>query len=149
VVENVSTMTLTAQEKANLLDQVDLFAGLGGISLEAIAGHAIEVEFAPGHPIVRQGEVGAGFFLVVSGAARVIRDGDEIARLGPGEFFGELALLDRQPRIATVAADGPTTCLAIASWEFEQLLDEQPRLALGILRAVVRRLRAMSEPPRH
>ena len=140
-------MALTALEKANLLDRVDLFAGLGGISLEAIAEHAVEVDFATGRPIVRQGEVGTGFFLVVSGGARVVRDGDELARLGPGDFFGELSLLDQQPRIATVTADGPTTCLAIASWEFEELLDEQPRLAVGILKAVVRRLRALSEQP--
>ncbi len=140
-------MALTALEKANLLDRVDLFAGLGGISLEAIAEHAVEVEFATGRPIVRQGEVGTGFFLVVSGGARVVRDGDELARLGPGDFFGELSLLDQQPRIATVTAEGPTTCLAIASWEFEELLDEQPRLAVGILKAVVRRLRALSDQP--
>ena len=142
-------MTLTALEKANLLDRVDLFAGLGGVSLEAIAEHAVEVEFATGRPIVRQGEVGTGFFLIVSGRARVVRDGEEIARLGPGDFFGELSLLDQQPRIATVTALGSTTCLAIASWDFERLLDEQPRLAVGILKAVVRRLRAASDQPGH
>ena len=142
-------MTLTALEKSDLLDRIDLFAGLGGISLEAIAEHAVEVEFSAARAIVRQGDVGTGFFLILSGAALVVRDGEEIARLGPGEFFGELSLLDQAPRIATVVADGPTTCLAIASWDFERLLEEQPRLAVDILRAVVRRLRALSEPHRH
>jgi CRP/FNR family transcriptional regulator, cyclic AMP receptor protein len=142
-------MTLTALEKTNLLDRVDLFAGLGGISLEAIAGHAVEVEFAAARPIVRQGEVGTGFFLILSGAARVVRDGEEIARLGPGEFFGELSLLDQQPRVATVIADGPTACLAIASWDFERLLEEQPRLAIALLRGVARRLRDVTGQRRH
>jgi CRP-like cAMP-binding protein len=142
-------VALTAREKSELLDRVDLFAGLGGVPMAAIADRAIEVEFPSGRPIARQGEVGTGFFLIVSGSAQVTRDGEEIATLGPGDFFGELSLLDQQPRIATVTAVGRTVCLAIASWEFERLLEEQPRLAIGILRGVARRLRDVTEQHRH
>jgi CRP-like cAMP-binding protein len=78
----------------------------------------------------------------------VTRDGREIARLGPGDFFGELSLLDQSPRIATVAAIGLTVCLAIASWEFERLLEEQPRVAIGLLRGVARRLREVTDSQR-
>jgi CRP-like cAMP-binding protein len=138
-------MALTAREKSDLLNRVELFAGLGGVPLSAIADRAVEVTFPSGRAIVRQGEVGTGFFLIVSGAARVTRDGREIADLGPGEFFGELALLDQMPRVATVTADGETTCLAIASWDFEQLLEEQPRVAIGLLRGVARRLRELTD----
>lgn len=142
-------MALTAREKQELLDRVDLFAGLGGVPLSAIAERAVEVEFPSGRPMARQGEVGTGFFLVVSGGALVTRDGETIATLGPGDFFGELSLLDRQPRVATVTAAGPTVCLAIASWDFERLLEEQPRVAIGLLRGVARRLRDVTDQRRH
>jgi CRP/FNR family transcriptional regulator, cyclic AMP receptor protein len=142
-------VALTAREKSELLDHVDLFTELGGVPLSAIADRAVEVEFASGRPIARQGEIGTGFFLIVSGAARVTRDGQPVATLEPGDFFGELSLLDRQPRVATVTAEGPTVCLAIASWDFEKLLEEQPRLAIGLLRVVARRLRDVTDQHGH
>lgn len=141
-------MALTAREKSDLLDRVDLFAGLGGVPLSAIADRAVEVEFPAGRAIARQGEVGTGFFLIVSGSGRVTRDGRVIASLKPGDFFGELSLLDQSPRIATVTAIGPTVCLAIASWEFERLLEEQPRMAIALLRGVARRLREVTDSQR-
>ena len=68
--------------------------------LERIAAVAVQVEFPADHVIARQGEIGTGFFVVVDGAVRVVRDGETIATLGPGDFFGELSVLDGQPRIA-------------------------------------------------
>ena len=141
-------MALTAREKAELLDRVDLFSGLGGVPLSTIADRAVEVEFPAGRAIVRQGEVGTGFFLIVSGGGRVTRDGRVIATLKPGDFFGELSLLDQSPRIATVTAIGPTVCLAIASWEFERLLEEHQRVAIAVLRGVARRLREVTDSHR-
>ena len=138
-------MALTAREKSDLLNRVELFAGLGGVPLSAIADRAVEVEFPADRPIARQGEVGTGFFLIVSGGGRVTRDGKLIATLKPGEFFGEMSLLDGMPRVATVTADGPTVCLAIATWDFERLLEEQPRLAIALLRGVARRLRDVTD----
>ncbi len=85
-----------------------------------------------------------GFFLIVAGSVSVVRDGEELARLGPGEFFGELSLLDRQPRMASVVADEPTTCLALPSWEFPKLLETEPRIASAVLKEVASRLRALS-----
>jgi CRP-like cAMP-binding protein len=142
-------VALTAREKTELLDRVDLFKGLGGVPLSAVADRAVEVEFPSGRPIARQGEVGTGFFLIVSGGAHVTRDGELVATLGPGDFFGELSLLDQGPRIATVTADGPTVCLAIASWDFERLLEEQPRVAIALLRGVAGRLREITAQHRH
>lgn len=142
-------MALSAREKQELLDGVDLFAGLGGVPLSAIAERAVEVEFPSGRPMARQGEVGTGFFLIVSGSAVVTRDGETIATLGPGDFFGELSLLDQQPRVATVTAAGRAVCLAIASWDFERLLEEHPRVAIGLLRGVARRLRDVTDQRRH
>jgi len=142
-------MSLTTDRKIALLATVGLFDRIEPDGLQRIAERAIEVDFPAGRQIVRQGEVGTGFFLITAGSAQVVRDGETIARLGPGDFLGELSLLDREPRIATVVAETPTTCLAIASWEFETLLEAQPRLAISILRGVARRLRAVSEEHRH
>jgi CRP-like cAMP-binding protein len=142
-------MSLTSERRTQLLGTVGLFGGLGPDELAAIADRAIEVDFAEGRTIVRQGEVGTGFFLIATGLARVVRDGETIAELGPGDFFGELSLLDGEPRIAAVVTHTPTTCLAIASWDFEELLKAQPRLAILILKGVAQRLRAVSEEHRH
>ena len=142
-------MPLTTNRRVELLASVGLFTGIEAADLQRVAERAIEVNFAADRPIVRQGEVGTGFFLLVDGHAQVVRDGARIAELAPGDFFGELSLLDHQPRMASVVATGPTTCLAIASWEFDALLESQPRLAVAILRGVARRLRAASEEHRH
>ncbi len=142
-------MSLTTDHRIQLLGGVALFDGIGPDGLAMVAERAVEVDFAAGRTIVRQGEVGTGFFLITTGRARVVRDGQTIAELGPGEFFGELSLLDGEPRIATVVAEVPTDCLALASWEFEALLESQPRLAIAILRGVARRLRNVSEEHRH
>jgi CRP-like cAMP-binding protein len=142
-------MSLTTDRKVQLLGTVALFDGIGPDDLAAIAERAIEVDFPKGRTIVHQGEIGTGFFLIATGRARVVRDGETIAQLGPSDFFGELSLLDGGPRIATVISDAPTTCLAIASWEFEALLESQPRLAIAILKGVATRLRNVSEEHRH
>ena len=140
---------LTQDERIALLREVALFAEVGDEGLAAVAAKATEVAFEAGRTIVRQGEVGTGFFLITSGQARVIRDGRTLAELGPGQFFGELSLLDQQPRIAQVVAVTPTECLALASWDFEAILTSQPGVALAVLRGVARRLRAVSEEHSH
>ena len=117
--------------------------------MERIAEVAVEIEFPAEHVIARQGDIGTGFFVVVEGAVRVVRDGGVIARLGPGDFFGELSVLDGQPRLAQVIADGPTTCLALATWDFEAVLLGEPRVTLAILRGVARRLRDLTEAQHH
>jgi CRP-like cAMP-binding protein len=78
-----------------------------------------------------------------------VRDGETIARLGPGEFFGELSVLDQLPRNAQVAADEPTTCIALASWDLEAVLLDEPRIALAMLRAMAGRLRSITDAHRH
>jgi CRP-like cAMP-binding protein len=140
---------LTRDERVALLRGVALFRGVADDGLAAVADKATEVEFETGRTIVRQGEVGTGFFMIVSGRARVVRDARTLATLGPGQFFGELSLLDQQPRIAQVVAEEPTVCLAVASWDFEAILASQPGVALAILRGVARRLRAVSEDHTH
>ena len=134
-------MPLSPDRRAALLGSCRLFGGLDGAHLAAVADAAIEVDFPAERVIARQGEIGTGFFVVVDGLVRVVRDGETIAHLGPGEFFGELSVLDGAPRNAQVVAERPTSCLALASWDFERVLREQPGVALSVLRVVAGRLR--------
>ena len=142
-------MSLSAPRRAELLAACPLFRGVGQEGIAALAGRATEVDFPAGHVIARQGEIGTGFFVVVSGTVRVVRDGAVQATLGPGEFFGELSVLDGLPRNAMVAAETATTCLALATWDFEAVLLDNPALTLAILRGVATRLRAATEAVRH
>lgn len=141
-------MTLTHDRRAELLGGCPLFHGTDADDLAALARSATEVRFPPGHVIARQGEIGTGFFVVVGGRVKVVRDGRIVAELGPGEFFGELSVIDRMPRTAQVTAIDETTCLALASWDFERVLLEQPRLSLAILRGLAQRLRGLTEQAR-
>lgn len=142
-------MAPPSPSRADLLAACPLFRGVGADGIRALAGRAAEVDFPPGHVIARQGEIGTGFFVVVSGGVRVVRDGVVLAHLGPGDFFGELSVLDGRPRNAMVAAEEATTCLALATWDFEAALLETPTLALAILRGIATRLREATEAIRH
>ena len=137
-------MTLTADDRAALIGACPLFRGLVPDDLAAVAAAAIEVDFPAERVIARQGEIGTGFFIVVNGRVRVVRDGTAVASLGPGEFFGELSVLDGGPRVAQVVTDEPTVCLAIASWDFERVLRDEPGVALAVLRVVAARLREVT-----
>jgi CRP/FNR family cyclic AMP-dependent transcriptional regulator len=141
--------TITPDDRAELLAGAPLLAGVDAAGLDAIAARVVEVEFPKDHVIARQGEVGTGFFLVARGGVRVVRDGATIARLGPGDFFGELSVLDGRPRVAQVIADEPTVCLALATWDFEAVVTDQPGVALAIMRGLAGRLRGLTEADRH
>lgn len=142
-------MTMTTDHRTSLLAGAPLLAGVDDAGLAAVAARAVEVEFAPGQVIARQGDVGSGLFIIASGSVRVVRDGETIATLGSGEFFGELSVLDGQPRSAQVVAAEPTVCLGLASWEFEAVVREQPAVALSVMRGLAMRLRELTEAARH
>lgn len=135
--------------RVDLLASCRLFSGVGLAVLEHVAARATEIDFPAGHVIARQNEIGTGFFVIMEGQVRVIRDGRQLAELGPGDFFGELSVLDGQPRNAQVVAVGPCRCLALASWDLEALLTENPPLALVIIRGLAARLRATTEQATH
>jgi CRP/FNR family cyclic AMP-dependent transcriptional regulator len=143
------SLTLTLDRRAELLGACRLFTGVGRTDLAALADRAVEVEFPADRVIARRGEIGTGFFVVVEGSARVVRDGEELAVLGPGQFFGELSVLDGKPRVAQVVAIDDTRCLALATWDFEAVLLANPSLALAILRGLAERLRNQTEQQHH
>jgi CRP/FNR family cyclic AMP-dependent transcriptional regulator len=142
-------MTLTHDHRTELLAGTPLLAGVDPEGITMVAQRMVEVDFPKDHVIARQGEVGTGFFLVASGSVRVVRDGETLAMIGPGDFFGELSVLDGRPRIAQVIANEPTTCLALATWDFEAVVREQPTVALAVLRGLAGRLRGLTEAHRH
>jgi CRP/FNR family transcriptional regulator, cyclic AMP receptor protein len=142
-------MTLTRDRKSALLSAARLFDGVDADGMDRIAAVAVQVDFPPDHVVARQGDIGTGFFVIVGGGARVVRDGETIATLGPGDFFGELSVLDGRPRIAQVITDGPTSCLALATWDFEAVLLAEPKVSLAIMRGLAARLRDLTETAHH
>jgi CRP/FNR family transcriptional regulator, cyclic AMP receptor protein len=142
-------LTLTLDGRSELLGACPLFGGVAPDDLRAIGDRALEVDFPADHVIARQGEIGTGFFVVIEGRVRVVRDGEEVAELGPGDFFGEMSVIDGLPRVAQVVTTEPTRCLALASWEFERLVLDHPAIGLAILRGLSARLRSKTEMPRH
>src|SRR5438445_5695757 len=115
---------MTKKQKTTLLSNVNLFSGVGPKALDQIANLMTEIEFAPERYIVRQGQVGTGFYLIAAGRAKVTRGNTGIAYLGPGDFFVDLPLLDQSPRMAQVVAEQPTTCRAVAFWDSAKLLEK-------------------------
>ncbi len=142
-------MALSRERTIELLGATRLFAGVDAEGLARIADRISELEVTGHRVIARQGEIGTGFFIIATGSVRVIRDGETLAELGPGDFFGELSVLDGMPRNAQVLSTEPTTCLALASWDFEAVVRDQPSVALAILRELAGRLRQLTEARHH
>jgi len=142
-------MPLSREQTTELIAAAALFEGVAAEDIDAIAARAIEVDFPIQSVVARQGEIGTGLFIVVSGAVQVVRDGHVLARLGPGDFFGEYSVLDGKPRTAQVIASEPTTCLALATWDIEAIVTARPRVALALLRGLAGRLRTLTESDTH
>jgi CRP/FNR family cyclic AMP-dependent transcriptional regulator len=98
-------------------------------------------EYEAGDVIVREGGHTETLFVILEGAAKVIRKGRTIARLGPGEFFGEISLIDGRPRVATVVADSPLRCLVLEHDGLRKLLLDDPQMAWSLLQTLASRLR--------
>jgi CRP-like cAMP-binding protein len=128
-------------EKIERLRKVPLFRELGRRHLNIIAGVTDEVKVGEGTALARQGRLGREFVLIVDGTARVETDGKILARLGAGDFCGEMSLIDGKPRCATVVAESPCVLLVIDTRSFRRLLDTVPGLQRKILITVCQRLR--------
>jgi CRP-like cAMP-binding protein len=123
-------------EKLALLAKVPLLAGLGPKDLEEVGRLADEVDVQPGKELAREGAFGEEFFVIIDGSVAVSRGGEPIRDLGPGAFFGELALLGNVPRTATVTATAPTRLLVLGHREFSSLLSSQPAIQGRLLKSV-------------
>ncbi len=141
---------LSDEQKAARLGDVPLFAGISGESMSRLAAVAGEQSFGAGQFIVRQGQVGTGLYVIVDGSVSVVRGADDVlATLGPGDFFGELSVIDQQPRNANVQATEATTVLALASWDLLDLLEKDQALSLNLIKGLVARVRATGDQHRH
>jgi CRP-like cAMP-binding protein len=123
-----------------MLEKVPMFSNLTDRQLRGLARDAKERAYAEGSVIVKQGDVGAGFYLVLDGRVDVRRKGRRLATLGAGQFFGEMALFDEQPRSADVVAVAPTRCLILTKWAFWAFATGQPAVLRGILQEMAHRL---------
>ncbi|HJS70833.1 MAG TPA: cyclic nucleotide-binding domain-containing protein [Gaiellaceae bacterium] len=128
------------------LKQVPLLSCLSQRELKRVARNVREQSFTPGTTVIREGKMsGVGFFIVVEGEAEVSAGGAGLGRLHPGDHFGELALIGKRARTATVTAVTPLTCLFMATWDLEELVKSSPETAWKLLRHVVELLAAEQE----
>jgi CRP-like cAMP-binding protein len=123
---------------ADDLAQVPLFGGLSQRQRKVLARSFKERRYSPGITIVREGQMdGVGFFVVVEGTATVSVGGTDVATIGPGDYFGELAMITEQERGATVTAATPLRCVVMAFWDFRRFAKENPDVSWKLLQHVV------------
>jgi CRP/FNR family cyclic AMP-dependent transcriptional regulator len=127
------------------LSQVPLFSALSRKELALVGKRAEDVVVPAGKVLVSEGDTGNQFFVIMSGTAKLSRRGRKIATLGPGDSFGELALLDKHPRNATAVAETPMELVVIGQREFAGLIDDVPGFARKLLAAMAGRLRVADQ----
>ena len=127
---------------ARRLKSIPIFAGLDKRELLRVAECAEEVRVAAGEQVLEEGRFAFEFFAIADGAVDVLRDGDLVASLGPGEVFGELAALSHGRRNASVVATAPTTVVFIRAQDFRHFAEEMPELGARIRRVVAERAEA-------
>jgi CRP-like cAMP-binding protein len=123
------------------LRNVPLFRGMPAFALETVADRASETTFNDGETVTREGEPGETFYIVTEGRLRVSQRGAAIRELGPGDFLGEISLVDGRPRTATVTAVGPVQALVIRRADFLEMIEFDSAVRLGILMALTERIR--------
>jgi CRP/FNR family transcriptional regulator, cyclic AMP receptor protein len=131
---------LTKNDKVELLRRIPLFAECTKAELIEVAISADEREAPAGDTLTEEGRRGREFFIVVEGAVAVRRGGRKLADLGPGDWFGEIAILTHKPRTATVTTTSPVRLLVISDRAFRRVVETTPRIALKVLRSVAERL---------
>lgn len=129
--------------KIDLLRRVPLFAGCKTSALDEIGQLADEVDVPDGYTLIREGEFGEQFFLIVDGRVRIERGGKTVSTLGPGQFLGEISLIDKGRTTATAITDGPAKLFVLAHREFNSLLDRSPAVRGEILSALANRVRQL------
>ncbi len=130
------------QPSADTLAQVPLFAELGRRELAHVAEAFKERRYSPGDAVATEGQKGAGFFVIAEGTATVSVDGADRGTLGPGDYFGEIALIDEGARTATITAESEMTCYGMTFWEFRPFVESDARIAWKLLQALAKKLRA-------
>ena len=128
-------------EMEDTLARVPMFSGVKPKELKKLGKRMSERSFNEGDEITREGESGIGFFVIEHGNATVSVAGDIVRTLGPGDHFGEIALIDSGPRSATIVASTDLRCRGMSAWEFRPFVEEHPEVAWALLETLVSRLR--------
>jgi CRP/FNR family transcriptional regulator, cyclic AMP receptor protein len=130
-----------ARASVEMLKKVPLFADLDARELEQISGSMRERRFSAGNTVTQEGAGGAGFFVVESGQADVSVDGEARGTIGPGDYFGEIALLTGSDRTATIVATSDMLCYGMTPWDFRPLVESNSAIAWKLLTAMAEKLR--------
>ena len=131
-----------AGPSVELLQRVPLFAELDPRELGRLSGSFKERTFEAGQAVATEGEGGAGFFVIESGEAVVKVHGEERGQLGPGDYFGDIAMIDQGDRTASIEAVSDLKCYGLTFWDFRPLVESDARIAWPLLQAMAKRLRA-------
>jgi CRP-like cAMP-binding protein len=134
---------------SDVLSTVDLFQGMSKRELQRVMASAKELSFAEGDAVVTEGDEDGRFYLLLEGDAKIIKGKRTLATLGAGDYFGEISLIDGEPRSATVVATSPIRALTLARWNFHPLLEEHPAIARKLLLEMCRRVRELDRSPDH
>jgi CRP-like cAMP-binding protein len=138
---------LTQDTKVTALKRSPLFEGLSRKQLAQLARLTDDLDVPPGTVLCRQGQRGQEFFVIVEGEASVTRDGKQVATVRGGDFFGEISLLERVVRTATVTAVTPMRFFVVSDWAFNGVLETDPSVEHKVLRALARRLLSITGDP--
>ena len=130
-----------ATAPVELLQRVPLFAGLGRRELERVANSMKERRFKEGDTVTTEGRGGVGFFVIEEGEADVSVHGEERAKLGPGDYFGEIALITESDRTATITAETDMRCYGMTMWDFRPLVESNASIAWNMLQSLAQKFR--------
>jgi CRP-like cAMP-binding protein len=136
-------------EKLELLRRVPLLASLGRKEVEEVGRLAEEIDVPAGRVLMREGQTGQEFFVVVAGNVLIERGGHSLRSLGPGDFLGEIALIDDGPRTATATTETNAKLLVLAHREFHSLMDQFPSIRAAVLQALAMRVRNLEPEEAH
>lgn len=128
-----------------LLKQVPLFRNVPDKQLSTLAAEMIERRFSDGQTLTGEGQGGVGFFVLAEGSAKVTVDDEERRTLGPGEYFGEIALIDGGPRTATITATSDGVAYGLTPWQFRPLVETHAEIAWPLLEAMAKRTRELEQ----
>ena len=136
-------MATHTDEKLELLRKSPFLEGLSRKDLEEVGRLADEVDLPAGRTLMREGDLGREFYVIISGSVDIERGGKHIRTMGPGEFFGDISLVTERRRTATVTVKEDATFLVLGHREFHSLMDQFPSIRLGVLESIANRLRAL------
>lgn len=140
---------MARDEKLDLLHRIPLFSGLDRRQVERLGMLAEEVDVPAGKVLMRQGEEGGDLMVIVRGRVAIERDGSRLNTMGPGDFFGEIALVVGGPRTATATTEEPSTLLVINHREFHSMVEEFPEVSVQLLNTLAHRVRNLEPDAAH